>query len=162
MKSAILLCAMMFSAVTAFSQMTDEKKVLEEKAVLAVEHNWLEANKTADSKALWKMLRDDYLEVSLSGQILNKAEALKAADDDAANPKKAGGTQISISAVRVRFYGDVAVLTAAGMVGGPKGTPVRLTHVLVKTQDQWLLTSAQTTRIAPLTTHPPAKIERAH
>ncbi len=162
MKSAILLSAIVLFSGTAFSQTGDDKRVLDEKDVLAVEHTWLEATKNADSKTLWKILRDDYLDVDLKGQIFNKAEVLKAADDEDSNPKKPGGPRFSFSAVLVRFYGNVAVVHAAGMLGGPKGTPVRFTHVLVKTQGQWLLTSSQTTRIAPLPPHAPVKIERAH
>jgi len=164
MKSALLLFVIALSAVTAFAQ-HDEKTVAQEQAVLAAEHAWLDAVKNSDVNVLQGLLLDDYINLDLDGRVQNKVEVLKATDEIADNPKKKSPAQtLSLFAVRVRFYGDVAVLTGGAGLGGPKGLPIRFSHVWVKTGDRWALSTSQATRVAPLpnTPHPPVKIEKPH
>jgi ketosteroid isomerase-like protein len=161
MKPVIALSALVF-LVTGIAQATDEKTLGLEKQVLAVEHSWLDAVKKADVNALQGILRDDYINLDPTGQIQNKVDTLKLTDEMSSNPKKAEAAALSITAVRVRFYGDVAVLTGAASVGGSKMTGIRFAHIWVKSGDQWLLSTSQSTKIAPLpnTPHAPVKIDR--
>jgi len=54
------------------------------------------------------------------------------------------------------------VVTAGAGLGGPKGLPIRFSHVWVKSGDRWGLSTSQATRVAPLpnTPRPPVKIEK--
>jgi len=161
MKAALVLSALALVTVTAFAQI-DPKTVSQEGAILAAEHAWLDAVKKSDVNALQGLLRDDYINLDVSGRVQTKVEVLKETDEIASNPKKSESQALSLYAVRVRIYGDVAVLTGGAGVGGPKGSPIRFSHVWVKTKDQWLLSTSQTTRVAPLPNvpHPPVKIEK--
>ena len=147
-----------------FAQGLDEKTVAQEKAILAAEHVWLDAVKNSDSNSFQTLLRDDFINLDINGRIQNKVELMKTTDEVASNPKKGESQAWSITGVRVRLYGDVAVLTGAATIGGPKGFGIRFTHIWVKSKDQWLLSTSQATRMAPLATpaRPPVKIDRAH
>jgi ketosteroid isomerase-like protein len=160
MKPVILFSAIALLA-TGIAQAADDKSVALEQEVLAAEHSWLDAIKKSDSKELQAILRDDYINIESSGQIQNKIQAMNSADDVAADPKKAGSTTLSMSAVRVRLYGPTAVLTGAAAIGGSKTVGIRFTHIWVKSGDHWLLSSSQATRIAPLANAPkvPVKIQ---
>ena len=161
MKPIIVFAAVTLFLATGIAQAADDKTLAVEQEILAAEHNWLDVIKKSDSKALQTLLRDDYINIEATGQIQNKIQTMNAADEIAADPKKAGSTALSISAVRVRPYGPVVVVTAAASIGGSKTVGIRFTHVWVKSGDQWLLSSSQSTRIAPLPNAPkvPVKIQ---
>lgn len=161
MKPIIVFAAVTLFLATGIAQAADDKSLAVEQEILTAEHTWLDTIKKSDSKALQILLRDDYINIEATGQIQNKIQTMNAADEIAADPKKAGSTALSISAVRVRPYGPVVVVTAAASIGGSKTVGIRFTHVWVKSGDQWLLSSSQSTRIAPLpnTSKVPVKIQ---
>lgn len=162
MKSVFVLSSLALFLGTGIAQATDEKTVMAEKAILAAEHGWLDAIKKADVNSMQGLLREDYINLDVNGQIQNKVETLKVTDDMSSNPKKAEAAALSLNAVRVRIYGDVAVLTGAASIGGSKTNGIRFTHIWVKAGDQWQLSTSEATHIAPLpnTPHPPVKIDR--
>jgi len=153
-KSFVLVSALAFLHTVALStsavaQPRDDKSAADEKAILAAERDFLDANKTSDTGALQRLLREDYIGIDANGGIQSKVEALKAMDAATSGPKKAPAAAVSaMNAIRIRYYGDVALLTAGAMVGGPKGSSIRYTHVWIKAKDQWQLTNAQITRVS--------------
>lgn len=161
MKPIILFSAVTLFLATGIVQALDEKSIAVEQEVLAAEHTWLDTIKKSDSKSLQTLLRDDYINIEATGQIQNKIQTMNAADEIAADPKKAGSTALSVSAVRVRIYGPAVVVTGAASIGGSKTVGIRFTHVWVRSADQWLMSSSQSTRIAPLPNAPkvPVKIQ---
>jgi ketosteroid isomerase-like protein len=147
MKSVLIVSALALCNTLAFAQEHDEKTVTEEKAILAAEREFIDANKKGDATTLQRLLREDYINIDVNGGIQSKVELLKVMDASAASPTKALTGFSSMNAIRIRPYGDVAVLTAGANLGGPKGYAVRYTHIWVKTKDQWLLSNSQVTRM---------------
>jgi ketosteroid isomerase-like protein len=119
-----------------------------ERDIARLSRQVIDARLKADTKALDALLADDYVGISPSGEVGTKAESLKRLKD---------GTfhfdSIEPSEVKVRVYGDAAVLTARGHVkvtnrGRADTLSVRVTEVYVKHGGTWRCVSAQVTRIA--------------
>ena len=77
-----------------------------EKAVTALEQQWLQAEKTSNADLLAPLLADNFVTTSAAGKVTGKSETL-------ANLKAEKWTNADYSDVRVRVYGDTAVATGA-------------------------------------------------
>src|ERR1700730_5617901 len=80
------------------------------KAVTALEHQWLEAQKTSNPGLLAPLLADNFVSTSPDGKVTGKSEALE-------NAKSQKWTSAEYSDEKVSVYGDTAIAT-----GGFKGT----------------------------------------
>lgn len=86
-------------------------------------------------------LTPDYALTTLDGQVMTREEAL--AWWRAVGP----GVKMIPSEMRVRFYGNTAILTAR--VVGPAGGPGdRITKTFVRVNGQWLLAALHVSQIA--------------
>ena len=110
--------------------------------------NTAEAALKGDTKAMDAIVADDCVVINPVGELVTKAEHLKAMKD---------GTlrfdSIEHSEVKVRVYGDAAVLTSRGQVkvtikGRSESLSVRNSEFYAKQGGKWRCVSAQVTRIA--------------
>jgi ketosteroid isomerase-like protein len=101
----------------------------------------------ADVATLESLTSDDYILINANGQVSNKAETM--------NNIKTGVIKLTaneVSDLKVRVYGDTAVVTgkssAKGTIGGRelKG-PVMFTRVYVKKNGKWQSVAFQQTPI---------------
>jgi ketosteroid isomerase-like protein len=122
--------------------MTEEAELneLEQRLVRA----WLEL----DRAAINAILDDDWTVIDPTGRILDKAQVL--AEFDSGERKMESGT---IDEVKVRTFGDVAVVTgrttAAGNYQGESvSVQLRFTDVCVKQGGRWQVVASQATMIA--------------
>jgi ketosteroid isomerase-like protein len=119
-----------------------------ERDIARLSRQAIDARLKADTAALDALLADDYVGISPSGEVGSKAEALKRLKDGTLH-----FDTIEPSEVRVRVYGDAAVLTDRGHVkvtnrGRADTLSVRVTEVYAKQGGTWRCVSAQVTRIA--------------
>ena len=147
MKRTLIWCllGLVLSASAAGSQ---AQKVGEtEKAVAALEHQWLQAQKTSNPDLLAPLLADHLISTSPDGKVTGKAETL-------ADVKSQKWSSAEYNDVKVRVYGDTAIATG-GFKG--KGTDasgkildqyVRWTDTWVKMPNgKWQCVATQTSRI---------------
>ena len=101
-----------------------------------------------DVAAIEAMTSDDYMLINANGQWSDKAATM--------NDIKTGRIKLTaneISDMKVRVYGDTAVVTgksvAKGTMGGREVGPVMFTRVYVKMKGKWQSVAFQQTPILP-------------
>ena len=100
-----------------------------------------------DMATLDKQTADDYTLININGQVSDKSQML--------NSFKTGQSKLTkddVSEMKVRVYGDVAVITGkvsvAGMMGGKDVTgDARFTRIYVQQGGQWKSVALQQTRV---------------
>jgi ketosteroid isomerase-like protein len=119
-----------------------------EEQLMKMERDRAAAVVKGDVAAVEAVTSDDYLLINANGRLSDKAKTM--------NDIKTGVIKLSaneISEMKVRVYGDTAVVTgksiATGTMGGREVGPVMFTRVYVKNKGKWQSVSFQQTRIAP-------------
>lgn len=153
MKVKQLLLAGLMIVLTyafAFGQTENEKwkgPRRAEQQVMALNRAWADAITKGDAAALDRILADDVIVTSGSGEIRSKAAEIK----DSAGPPDPEFVWIrsfTTEDLRVRIYRDSAVVTGRAKWGFRyRGQEVnqerRYTHVYVKRQGQWRIVALQ-------------------
>ena len=142
---AALVLAATFSAVTCLSSASAEdvqdqlKKMETDRAAAVVK---------GDVAALEKVTSDDYSLINMNGQMSDKSQMI--------SNFKSGQTKLTsdeVSEMKVRVYGDTAVVTGKadikGTLGGKDATgQIRFTRVYVKKGGRWQSVAFQQTRVS--------------
>jgi ketosteroid isomerase-like protein len=142
---AAFVLAATFSAVTCLSSASAEdvqdqlKKLETDRAAAVVK---------GDVEALEKVTADDYTLINVNGQMSDKAQMI--------SNFKSGQTKLTsdeLSEMKVRVYGDTAVVTGKadvkGTVAGKDVTgQVLFTRVYVKKDRRWQSVAFQQTRVS--------------
>jgi len=119
-----------------------------ESEVVASERAWSQAYLRHDRNAISGLLADDFVGIDGRGVVSDKAAEL-----EEAKPPSPGSTEPvlvgeQLSDVRVRIYGDVAVLTAVNTAQFSDSTiRYRRTTVWVRRGDRWVCVSFHGSRI---------------
>jgi len=138
--AAVLVSAMLLAPVPASPSAESE--------VTASERAWSEAYLRHDLPAISRLLADDFVGIDGRGVVSDKAAEL-----EEAKPPSPGSTEPvlvgeQLSDVRVRIYGDVAVLTAVNTAQFSDSTiRYRRTTVWVRRGDRWVCVSFHGSRI---------------
>jgi len=111
------------------------------KEIEALEMQWRQAQLSNDVGTMDRLLADDYIGISASGTIETKAEALAL--------RRAGTlhiTTLDLNDLKVRIYGDTAVVTSRADLEGTNGTSTisgryRYTRVYNRRLGQWKIVS---------------------
>jgi ketosteroid isomerase-like protein len=120
------------------------------KEIEALEMQWRQAQLSNDVSAMDRLLADDYIGISSSGTIETKTEALAL--------RRAGTlhiTSLDLNDVKVRIYGDTAVVTSSADLKGTNGArdisgEYRYTRVYNRRYGQWKIVSFEASRIHDL------------
>ena len=118
-----------------------------EQELRKLESHWQEALTQRDVAMLDRLMADDYVLTTVSGEVVNKARVL-------AEVKSANATaDVRNTEVAVRVYGNVAIVTGLVLISGKfndkdVSTRSRYIKVYVKRQGQWQVVTAQATLIA--------------
>ncbi|HEX7157373.1 MAG TPA: nuclear transport factor 2 family protein [Edaphobacter sp.] len=127
-----------------------EKKHDEKREVEALEEKWRQAQLAADITTMDKMLAEDFIGISMSGQVNTKPQQL-----ERVRSRKLVVTKIELSDMKVKLVGPVAIVTSlADVEGTNEGVSVkgkyRYTRVYRRLPSGgWHITSFEATRIAP-------------
>lgn len=142
-----LLVTLLFIAATisatAQSAAKPEQNNSAEQAVLKVTQEWLDAEAGTNREVLKKIIADDFLGTGPRGTMVSKTDVL---------PKEGSGHGLNIIGqdLKVRVFGDTAIVTGLGV---PKGAPdrpeLRMTVVFVKRADRWQMVSGHLSAVPP-------------
>jgi ketosteroid isomerase-like protein len=121
----------------------DERKLNE------LQQNLIKAWVEGDREFIEATLTDDWTVTDLTGRVLTKAEVIKEGFESGTRKLDSG----AIDDVRVRLFGDVAVVTgrttASGSYEGNSVTvKLRFTDVCIRRGDNWQIAASQATMIA--------------
>jgi ketosteroid isomerase-like protein len=118
------------------------------KEIEGLELDWREAQLTNNVSAVDRLLADDYLGISSNGTLETKADELA---------RRRSGTlhitRLELSDIKVRIYGDTAVVTSRADLVGKSGDRdisgrYRYTRVYSNRDGQWRIVSFEASRIS--------------
>jgi ketosteroid isomerase-like protein len=127
-----------------------EKKHDVKKLVEALEEQWRKAQLAGDVGTMDKMLSDDFIGISMSGQVNTKAQQL-----ERVRSRKLLVTRIELSDMKVKLEGPVAIVTSqADVEGTNEGVSVKGKYRYMRVYQhqpsgEWKITHFEATRIQP-------------
>ena len=125
MKKTLMWCliALISLGSAAWSQAQSTGEI--EKAVAALEQQWLQSQKTNNPDLVAPLLADKFVETSSDGKVMNKAEAL-------AQAKATKYVSAEYEDVKVTVFGDTAIAT-----GGFKGKGTDASGKPMDVHERW-------------------------
>lgn len=143
----ILLVTSLFiaAAMPAFAQTAakPEQNNSAEQAVLKLTQEWLDAETNVDRAALNRIIADDFLGTGPMGTMVSKTDVI---------PREGvnHGLNISGQDLKVRVFGDTAIVTGRGLPKGPPERPeLRMTVVFIKRADRWQMVAGHLSAVPP-------------
>lgn len=137
MYKSLLIIALLITATTAaFAQTArvPEQNNAAEQAVLKVTQEWLAAEERTDRATLNRIIADDFLGTGPRGTTVSKKDVIPQEGADA------HGLRISGQDIKVRLFGDTAIVTGRGVpkTQAPEERPeMRFTIVFMRRADSW-------------------------
>ena len=118
------------------------------KEIEGLEADWRQAQLSNNLSEVDRLLADDYLGISANGTLETKADEL--------TRRRSGSvhiTQLDLSDIKVRIYGDTAVVTSKADVVGKNGDRdisgrFRYTRVYINRMGQWGIVIFEASRIS--------------
>ena len=118
------------------------------KEIEALELDWRQAQLNNNVSEVERLLADDYLGISANGTLETKADEL--------TRRRSGSlhiTQLELSDIKVRIYGDTAVVTSRADLIGKNGDRdisgrFRYTRVYSNREGQWRIVSFEASRVS--------------
>ena len=123
----------------------DVKKLVE-----ALEEQWRKAQLAGDVATMDKMLSEDFIGISMSGQVNTKAQQL-----ERIRSRNLVVTKVALSDMKVKLVGAVAIVTSqADVEGTNEGVSVKGKYRYTRVYQhlptgEWKITSFEATRIQP-------------
>ena len=147
--TAILLATVAgVSALPVFAAGSRERKHDVKKQVEALEEQWRTARLTGDVATMDRLLAEDYIGISMTGQVSTKPQQLERARN-----RRIVLTRLDLGDVHVKVIGAIAIVTSRADVEvthegmSVKGT-YRYTRVYRRLPDgNWKITSFEATRV---------------
>jgi ketosteroid isomerase-like protein len=143
--------AMSFCTHPAFaghSMPLHEKKHDAKRQVEALEEQWRTAELADDVDTMDKLLSDDYIGISMSGQVNTKAQQL-----DRLRSHKLALTRLDLGEMQIKLVGSIAIVTSRAQVEGTNdGAPIKGTFRYTRVYQRlpsgaWKITSFEATRV---------------
>jgi ketosteroid isomerase-like protein len=130
---------------TASEQLERNSDAATAQSLQSIERAWLDAEKNHDAAAFEKFVADDWIALTPDGKTQTKTER-------AAEIKAAHITSATMGDMKVRIFGDTAVVTGSDdEVNEESGKTFSFhyvwTDVFVKRQGEWLAVASQTAEI---------------
>jgi ketosteroid isomerase-like protein len=145
MNKTFLVIALLIAATTpAFAQTAariPEQNNSVEQAVLKVTQEWLAADERHDRAALNRIIADDFLGTAPMGNTVSKRDIIPREGTEA----EAHGLSINGQDIKVRVFGDTAIVTGRGVPKTPERAErgeLRFTVVFVKRAESWQMVAA--------------------
>jgi ketosteroid isomerase-like protein len=158
---AAILSAMMLAAVPLQIhaqplKAPHEHKHLEREQVEALEMQWRHAQLAEDVSTMDKLLSDDYLGITASGEVVTKNQQL-----DHMRTRRLVIDKLDISDLKIKLIGPIAIVTSLAQIDGTSdGAPLtgsfRYTRVYQRLPSGvWKITNFEATRIHARREAPP-------
>ena len=133
-KHFLLAASLLIAAsMPALAQTTakPEPNNIAEQTVLKLTQEWLAAEENIDRAALNRIIADDFLGTGPMGTTVSKTDVIPA--------EGSGGHGLAISGldIKVRVFGDTAIVTGRGVPKVNDRPELRFTIVFVKRADRW-------------------------
>lgn len=143
----LLAGLILFCATQAHALLPHHDSRTLHKQIEALEMEWRQAQLDNNTSIIDHLLADDYVGISANGTIETKAQVLAM--------RKAGTvhfTQLDLTDVKVRLFGDTAVVTSRADLQGMNGErdisgKYRYTRVYNRRLGQWKIVSFEASRI---------------
>ena len=125
-----------------------EKKHDAKRQVEALEEQWRQAQLVGDVAAMDKLLSDDYIGITMTGQVNTKTQQL-----DRMRMHKIAQTKLDLGDRQVKLIGAIAIVTSRAEVEGTnEGAPVKGTYRYTRVYQRlpsggWKITSFEATRV---------------
>jgi ketosteroid isomerase-like protein len=122
-----------------------------------LEETWRMANLSGDVATMDKLLSDDYVGITMAGQVVTKAQQL-----DRMRNRQLVVTKIVLDDVKVKLIGTTAIVTSLADVDGTNdGESMHGTYRYTRVYSRlpsgtWKITNFEATRVGP----PPARLDR--
>ncbi len=136
--SSCMLALIGFAAATATLAADQEQ---DKQQIMKLERAWCAAAVKGDATTVGAILSEDYTEVSVTGELADKAQTL-------ADIKAVKTTACAIETMQVRIYGDSAVVVgrvSSQSAAGP--LQFRYTDIYIRRANRWLCVAAQNSAI---------------
>ena len=104
MKKAWIVCLLCLSSIVSVSRSQAQTSGGTEKAVAALEDQWLQSQKTNNPDLVAPLLADKFVDTGSDGKVMNKAEAM-------ASAKATRYVNAEYEDVKVTVFGDTAIAT---------------------------------------------------
>jgi ketosteroid isomerase-like protein len=133
---------------SSWNQPLHEKKHDAKRQVEALEEQWRQAQLVGDVAVMDKLLSDDYIGISMTGQVNTKTQQL-----DRMRLKKIALTKLDLGDRQVKLIGSIAIVTSRAEVEGTnEGVPVKGTFRYTRVYQRlpsgaWKITSFEATRV---------------
>ena len=139
----LLICGVTSRAHAGFPHHDSAHKEIE-----GLESDWRQAQLTNNLSLVDRLLADDYLGISANGTLETKADELSRRRNGALKI-----TQLELSDIKVRIYGDTAVVTSKADLVGKNGDRdisgrYRYTRVYSNRDGQWRIVSFEASKIS--------------
>ena len=139
-----------------------ERKRTERREILLLEQRWRQAQLAGDISTMDKLLSDEFVGVTASGQVVTKLQQL-----DRMRKHTLDLTKLELSDTKIKISGHLAVVTSlADLDGKADGLPLRgafrYTRVYQhETGDGWKITNFEATRVGGKAALPNSPAERS-
>lgn len=145
----ILLVTFLFiaAATPAFAQTaakTEQNNSAAEQAVLTLTQEWLDAETKVDRAALNRIIADDFVGTGPRGTTVSKTDVIPREGSEA------HGLAISGQDIKVRVFGDTAIVTGRGVPKVRDRPELRITVVFVKRADRWQMVAGHLSPVLPV------------
>jgi ketosteroid isomerase-like protein len=149
--SALLLAAFgtgFADSVAYADKQLHEKKHDAKRQVEQLEEQWRTAQLTGDVATMDRMLSEDYIGISMTGQVNTKIQQL-----DRVRDRKFSLTRFDLGEMQIKLVGAVAIVTSRAEVEGTNdGMPVKGTFRYTRVYQRlpsgvWKITSFEATRV---------------
>src|SRR5438128_11772016 len=119
----------------------------DEQALRRIQHDWADARLKRDSSFPRQIEADDFTVVWFDGRIVNKEEDVKTYESD-----DAAFTEFKIDDLKMRFYGDTAIVVGQGSIKAHTKTQdlsgkYVWTDTFVKMRGEWKAVASQVTPV---------------
>ena len=153
---------MLFALATSVFAQRHERKRVERVEILSLEEKWRQAQLADDTGTMDKLLSDEFLGVTASGQVVTKLQQL-----DRMKRRSLDIHQLEISDTKIKISGNLAVVTSLAQIEGTAdGTPLhgayRYTRIYQRQPgDGWKITNFEATHVGRRGGGPPQADSRA-
>jgi len=133
MRKILSVTALLVAAATmSFAQtIARPEQNNSEQVVLKLTQEWLNAEDPVDRAVLNRIIADDFLGTGPMGTTVSKADVIPA------EGSASRGLAISGQDIKVRVFGDTAIVTGRGVSKVQNRPELRITVVFVKRADRW-------------------------